>query len=154
MRTGAIFARGSCTALKWMALLGVVLALGAGPAAAQITLEERPTSFEEGVATAITVNFEGQIAVNANPEVLILRVSATPAMGATIVDGVMQVGLPAGGEDGVDDFKESKTFTVTPADDDDAQDGQLTLTFNFGLSGNAGLTSDGSASDPARTDLE
>ncbi len=35
MRMGAIFARGSCTALKWMALFGVVFALGAGSAAAQ-----------------------------------------------------------------------------------------------------------------------
>ena len=29
MRTGAIFARGSCRALRWMALFGVVFALGA-----------------------------------------------------------------------------------------------------------------------------
>ena len=35
MRTGAIIARGSCKALKWMAVLGVVFALGAGAAAAQ-----------------------------------------------------------------------------------------------------------------------
>ena len=35
MRTGAIFARGSCRALKWVALLGVVFALGAGEALAQ-----------------------------------------------------------------------------------------------------------------------
>ncbi len=35
MRTGAIFARGSCRALKWMALFGVVFALGATHAAAQ-----------------------------------------------------------------------------------------------------------------------
>ena len=35
MRTGAIFARGSCRALKWMALFGVVFALGAGQALAQ-----------------------------------------------------------------------------------------------------------------------
>ena len=35
MRTGAIFARGSCRALKWMALFGVVFALGAGSAVAQ-----------------------------------------------------------------------------------------------------------------------
>ena len=38
MRTGAIFARGSCRALKWTALFGVVLALGTGQALAQ-TLE-------------------------------------------------------------------------------------------------------------------
>ena len=37
MRTGAIFARGSCRALKWMALFGVVFALGAGSAFAQAT---------------------------------------------------------------------------------------------------------------------
>ena len=36
MRTGAIFARGSCRALKWMALVGVVLMLGDGSAAAQV----------------------------------------------------------------------------------------------------------------------
>ena len=35
MRTGAIFARGSCRALKWMALVGMVFALGVGQAAAQ-----------------------------------------------------------------------------------------------------------------------
>ena len=37
MRTGAIFARGSCRALKWMALVGVVFMLGGGSAAAQAT---------------------------------------------------------------------------------------------------------------------
>ena len=40
MSMGAIFARGSCRALKWMALFGVVFALGAGSAAAQV----EPTS--------------------------------------------------------------------------------------------------------------
>ena len=38
MRTGAIFARGSCRALKWTALLGVVFMLGAGSAGAQLRL--------------------------------------------------------------------------------------------------------------------
>ena len=37
MRTGAIFARGSCRALKWVALFGAVFALGAGSAFAQAT---------------------------------------------------------------------------------------------------------------------
>ena len=35
MRTAEIFARGSCRALKWVPLFGVLLALGAGQAAAQ-----------------------------------------------------------------------------------------------------------------------
>ena len=38
MRTGAIFARGSCRVLKWVALAGMVFALGAGQATAQITI--------------------------------------------------------------------------------------------------------------------
>ena len=37
MRTGAIFARGSCRALKWMALVGMAFALGGGEALAQVT---------------------------------------------------------------------------------------------------------------------
>ena len=35
MRTGAIFARGSCRALKWMALVGMVFSLGSGQVVAQ-----------------------------------------------------------------------------------------------------------------------
>ena len=38
MRTGAIFARGSCRALRWMALFGVVFALGGGEALAQTAM--------------------------------------------------------------------------------------------------------------------
>ena len=38
MRIGAIFARGSCRALKWLALVGMVFALGTGAALAQVTI--------------------------------------------------------------------------------------------------------------------
>ena len=56
MRTGAIFARGSCRALKWMALFGVVFALGAGQAAAQATvaLEGTKTLAEGGALVPVT----------------------------------------------------------------------------------------------------
>ena len=37
MRTGAIFARGSCRALKWMALVGMMFFLGGGEGLAQPT---------------------------------------------------------------------------------------------------------------------
>ena len=50
MRMGAIFARGSCKALKWMALFGVVFALGAGQAAAQMVRLEGGTTLAEGGA--------------------------------------------------------------------------------------------------------
>ena len=48
MRTGATFARGSCRALKWMALVAVVFVLGAEQAAAQ-------------APTITTVTFDGAI---------------------------------------------------------------------------------------------
>ena len=47
MRTGAIFARGSCRALKWMALFGVMFALGAGSAAAQASFTSAEWTPEE-----------------------------------------------------------------------------------------------------------
>ena len=53
MRMGSIFARGSCRALKWMALFGVVFALGAGSALAQITISDPKTVNEGGRAAFI-----------------------------------------------------------------------------------------------------
>ena len=62
MRMGAIFARGSCRALKWTALLGVVFALGAGSAAAQVTVTG-PTmnTVTEGEVAVYTVEIKGYI---------------------------------------------------------------------------------------------
>ena len=66
MRTGAIFARGSCRALKWMALLGVVFALGTVPVAAQQTLSGGTLEIEadhsdEGGTTTITVTVSAEV---------------------------------------------------------------------------------------------
>ena len=61
MRTGAIFARGSCRALKWMALFGVVFALGAGSAAAQVSIEV-PKTVDEAGRLMITVTAKVDIA--------------------------------------------------------------------------------------------
>ena len=48
MSKGAIFARGSCRALRWMALAGMVFALGAGSAAAQ-AMPNKPVLTVEGL---------------------------------------------------------------------------------------------------------
>ena len=66
MRTGAIFARGSCRALKWMALVGMVFALGVGSAAAQQTLSGGQVEIDvadsmEGDSTTITVTVSAEI---------------------------------------------------------------------------------------------
>ena len=72
MRIGAIFARGSCRALKWMTLFGVVFALGAGSAAAQIVadasydedgfkVEGLGATIGEGEGATITVSMKATI---------------------------------------------------------------------------------------------
>ena len=58
MRTEAIFARGSCRALKWMAVFGMVFALGGGEAAAQEWALTASSNLEEGASLVpVTVTF-------------------------------------------------------------------------------------------------
>ena len=66
MRTGAIFARGSCRALKWMALVGMVFALGAVEAAAQTTFTAGRMTIAaedstEGGSTTVTVTLRAEV---------------------------------------------------------------------------------------------
>ncbi len=64
MRTGAIFARGSCRALKWLALIGVVFVLGGSQAAAQETLDTAVWTPESAV---VTVTMSGPVWTQAAP---------------------------------------------------------------------------------------
>ena len=153
MRTGAIFARGSCRALKWMALVGVVLALGAGQAAAQISVDDAPTSLTEGKAETITVEFEGQIAASsASASEVILRATAT---NATVSGGLMTVPVPKNDTTAAADFtKVTRTFTVTPGQDDDAaSSNNAAVTVAFTLIEAGTLTSDGSSAVTAPSEL-
>ena len=51
MRTGAIFARGSCRALKWMALIGVMFFLAGGEGLAQtVTTHTRANMYSDTIA--------------------------------------------------------------------------------------------------------
>ena len=64
MRIGAIFARGSCRALKWTALLGTVFALAAGTAAAQTGVTITGPSgnkVNEGGTATYTVAIKGYV---------------------------------------------------------------------------------------------
>ena len=60
MRTGAIFARGSCRALKWMALVGIVFALGAGQAAAQAATMTSAT-YKGATVSPVTVTMSAAV---------------------------------------------------------------------------------------------
>ena len=78
MRTGAIFARGSCRALKRLALFGVVMALGVGTAAAQptITIADK---VDEGATVTLTVG--GTVSIAAGAAAGNLTVTASAAAG-------------------------------------------------------------------------
>ncbi len=128
MRTGAIFARGSCRALKWMALLGMVLALGAGQAAAQITVDG-PDELTEGVAATFEVEFDLELPASTTAGTLILRVAAT---GATPATHVIRVNYDANtSTTDVVETTEERSFTITPSSDDDADDGTVGLAYTL-----------------------
>ena len=82
MGIAAIFARGSCKALKWTALLGVVFALGAGTVAAQITATGIVGGkVAEGARVTLTVG--GTVAIDAGAGAQILVVTAAAEEGST-----------------------------------------------------------------------
>ena len=135
MRTGAIFARGSCRALKWMALVGMVFMLGGGSAAAQATFTGAEWTPESAV---IKINMSAAVWTRGGaetaedftvtwgtPQVSAEGVSHTiPGTRGTAkteytvtLDKIIPTG--AGGADG------STGITVTytpPTDDDDVND--------------------------------
>ena len=128
MRTGAIFARGSCRALKWMALLGVLFALGAGEAAAQ----------------TLTVGTSGTVPEGANrvPVTVRLQVPAETDAGATRAETVTVVLTLTPRPDDVEDRGKEAEFTADAATSDAswadgetgqtvaAGDGTVSITFN------------------------
>ena len=103
---GAIFARGSCRALKWMALAGVVLALGAGQAAAQVAIGVKSVtvvekgagnSVEEGALLTVRVTLDKRVPRSSN---------ATPGS-ATVT---LTEGVPSGA---LDDMGNAEADDVT-----------------------------------------
>ena len=87
MRTGAIFARGSCRALKWVALFGVMFALGAGPAVAQTVIGIESAVLEPGRTTRATHAVSGrnttihQVGEGATTHLVVTLTKAVPSNG-------------------------------------------------------------------------
>ena len=138
MRTGAIFARGSCRALKWMALFGVVFALGVGSAAAQNELSLSSTA--EGSTPEATVTLGTAIAETGTP--IQFTLSVVEYDGDVPVLTGRSVGEASGIVSGTDGVAQGATTTVTVAagektatllgamvfaPDDDAEDEYFTL---------------------------
>ena len=170
MRTGAIFARGSCRALKWLALFGVVFALGVVDAAAQLSdprLTIEATESREGGSTTVTVTMSARVQSDPDPTndddhtyVLGLTVTPTANPGGDntpadpgdweIADDVSQgagtaaeLELTFENTDPTDpDRKEdSATFVLHHlTPDDDAEHEDLTLTVTLTTGAEQGLT--------------
>ena len=100
MRTGAIFARGSCRALKWMALLGVISVLGVGSAAAQPTFE---SARYNAAGTTVTVVMSGNVRASGDLASTVSTLFTIPGHTASATD------LDATNTD------DSFTITVAPA---------------------------------------
>ena len=62
MRTGAIFARGSCRALKWMLIFGVLSVLGSAQALAQPEIKE--ANYGAATSTTVTITLTERAYVN------------------------------------------------------------------------------------------
>ena len=77
MRTGAIFARGSCRVLRWMALVGMVFALGTGQAAAQAPTIDS-AAFEGRTVTVTLATDQEAYRVGTNFEFTISSSATTP----------------------------------------------------------------------------
>ena len=88
MRIGSMFARGSGSALKWAALLGVMVALGAGSASAQITETTTATKWTKTEGESFEVSYELKVdvpngAAASSVTVDIVYFSTTTGQGST-----------------------------------------------------------------------
>ena len=166
MRSGAIFARGSCRALKWMALFSVVFALGAGSAAAQIKVSEVKTVAEGGrltftvtpeirvpaggAADTLTVTATAAVAVDdgsANDVVdatKLQTVAETPQdFSTTPVAATWNVLVNNDNADPSDRTLDPETITLQIGTDLDAEDERITVTFAISSGGTTTYTNKG-----------
>ena len=132
MRTGAIFARGSCRALKWMALFGVLFALGTGQAVAQVKYSgDKGVKGDEGGRVTITLTADIRVAkATATTQTVAI---AAPTANTTGIDVDHDKMLsPADGTDGVDDYTLPGAATLTiPANPSTVTDLDTTVTHTF-----------------------
>ncbi|MCY4573591.1 MAG: fibronectin type III domain-containing protein, partial [Gemmatimonadetes bacterium] len=151
-------ARGSCRALKWMALAGMVFALGAGSAAAQVTITgPAMDTVAEGMDAEYTVTVKGFVAAGATADTVVVTLETpapveTPA--ATAGDpedisgnSVLSITLDVSENTGTAavPFEESGTIRVRTAHDDDAEDEKFTLVFAVTDAGGLGVAADDTA---------
>ena len=170
MRIGAIFARGSCRALKWTALLGVVFALAAGTAAAQqstsgvtITGPDKNT-VTEGVTATYTVAIRGYVAKAGGVDSPTVANTVTVTLTEPVSDvepartqGEVNTDLRLGASSlkvsfetpentntsAARLFTDTRTITLATEQDTDAEDEHFTLAFTLNAHGGLDTTAAG-----------
>ena len=149
MRMGSIFARGSCRALKWTAMFGVVFALGVGSAAAQVTITgPELDTVTEGDVVVYSVSVKGFIAPTADAGTVDVAVVLTGAALGDATDGestdfssnlglTLEIDVPAGptADGAAVSFNSSGTIRVPTTDDVDAEDERFTLSWTVDFGG-------------------
>ena len=131
MRTGAIFARGSCRALAWLLALGAVAVLSTGEAVAQTPVLSKGTlTLDEGesdstIRLTIDDDSAGTVAVSVDSiEGGSFDISAAGAAQAfDAADDTMSISVGANA---------SVRLTVTANDDNDSEDARAVLIFTIG----------------------
>ena len=157
MRTGAIFARGSCRALRWMALVGGVFALGAGSALAQVTITgPADDTVLEGRTAEYSVEVEGFIAAGASAATVTVTL-ATPTpntddaaltgesgdiSGNSVLTYTVAVPPAATGATASAFFSATGTIEVRTTEDDEAEDDRFDLAFTLTSPGGLGIAAD------------
>ncbi len=140
MRSGAIFARGSCRALMWVLALGVAAVLSAGEAAAQTPKLSTTnlTLIEGGSAKQLTLTVTLPEGDTSTTQTVTVAAAAN-----SVVDGSFTVSDPSGSTTfteaaagGTRDITvatgASVLLTVTANEDNDGDDGRAVVTFTIG----------------------
>ena len=161
MRTGAIFARGSCRALKWLALLSVVFTLGVVDAAAQLTPDTTfdgdgvkvtvPESVTEGNVAEIVVELRADVSAGQDGgDVTVLATASDKGIdGAT--NELEDIASPetttvtfpdnSSGTEVMEDVVRFARITLRAGDDDDEAEDEV-VAVTIALSGFGGTTAD------------
>ena len=156
MRTGAIFARGSCRALKWLALSGVVFVLGAGSASAQLEdgrMTVTAANPDEGTSTTITVSLSAEVAGGtADATTVVVSVTGAPRTDGdntsaetsdwTFNEATTRLELKFPKNESINSVRRSATASVVmqTTTDPDAEHEDLTVTAAVDTTQNGGLT--------------
>ena len=137
MRTGAIFARGSCRALAWLLALGAVAVLSVGEAAAQTPdLSKGTLTLDEGESDSSITLTVGDFGDGVDPTDQTVAVSVQSIMGGSFDISAAGTATAFDADDDTMSITVAANatvrLTITANDDDDADDARLVLSFAIG----------------------